>query len=568
MKNKIIIAALILGTGIALTGCATKKSLDEENEKYSSVDREVEELEAGANTNPFQLNPKVQRTKGFYLSSKPRKEVDHAWLRSIPYSSTKIDSISGKEVLRSFSREGINITSAVPLGDYTYSGYRIEKTNALNALRIMLWSMGLDFKVDDEERLVTILPMSSHTYSLNLPHRISAFAVGDELEADDASSGGEGEDETSSIPKLIQGNGLAVSNDFWGNLEAEIKGRCKQMMPIVKDSGVSEQSMSRLQQSSSGSGDEDKLYKSVSVCQLTINPTTGSVSIQAPHWLRADFDAYFEKLQNEVNASLVFEGRLILVSSTEEESRGLDLRSFVEFASEEYGLFFSNNALGGVSFTPSGAIPGDAIAGPMLGVVDNDGLSRIFNGYLSSLGKVSIVQKPLIRTTSGVAGEFIRASEVYYTTVNQNAVADDNGAQVATSNELQTKETGTFFRIFPTYDGETGLVRSQMSLQHKLQTGSAKQNYYLSSGGSTQAITVEIPIVSTIDYSGELVMEDGETIIVGGQVENNGQYSDEGITKLKDSFLGGLFGFSNESEKVLTYYIVLTAKVVKHDRRS
>src|SRR5690606_10346366 len=87
---------------------------------------------------------------------------------------------------------------------------------------------------------------------------------------------------------------------------------------------------------------------------FSVNPSTGAVTVQAPHWVMDDIDKYLTNVKSDHGVTMVFEGMLILVNSSREKSEGLDLQAFASFANGELGMVVNNNALGGVTVSTPG----------------------------------------------------------------------------------------------------------------------------------------------------------------------------------------------------------------------
>src|SRR5690606_32903544 len=97
-----------------------------------------------------------------------------------------------------------------------------------------------------------------------------------------------------------------------------------------------------------GVGGND-LYIEKQVGNFSLNPETGAVTVQAPSWILRDLDAYLKGVQEKYNTEITFIGEVLLVTSTDQESEGVDLAGFASWAAGRYGAVISNNALGGIT---------------------------------------------------------------------------------------------------------------------------------------------------------------------------------------------------------------------------
>jgi len=396
--------------------------------------------------------------------------------------------------------------------------------------------------------------------------------------------------------QLSNGNtnytGVSSADNFWQSLANELNRRLSVMVPSSRaqqarqmESGLpplpalpgvngptqapfmpTMPQVAALPTSTNGSSTE--LYVSKQVGTYALNPETGAITVQAPHWILNDLNQYMKRVQEMYNTELTFTGELVLVTSNRDDSEGFDIQSFAKFANGRYGAVVSNNGLGGVtvSFPGSGLIPSVAagaqtVSGGLLGIVSKlDGV-QIFNAYLEDLGKVAVLQRPVLTTNSGVPGEFEKITPKYYNLVSQQAASAGTGSAVqATTNTLVQKDFGTQLRINPRYDFSTGLIRAQISMKNVIPAGSQTIPQTINTGSGSQTVLSTIPLDTRLNISGEALMRDGDLIIVGGQTEDSQQTSENGLPT-SGAPISGVFGRKNATTNRGTYYFALQVKV-------
>ena len=310
---------------------------------------------------------------------------------------------------------------------------------------------------------------------------------------------------------------------------------------------------------------------------FALNPETGAVTIRAPRWLLSGFDDYLKRIEDQYNTEVQFEGEIVNVSTTGDSLEGLDIAAFAKFA-HGYGLVVTNNPLGGVTVTPpvAGTSPISAVAGaaaagsalssamPMIGAINAANTLQVFNAYMSSVGHVHVVQRPMIITNSGVPGEFRKMDRQYYNNPQQTTASGVSGAAVGTQNVQVPIDTGVDMRIYPHYDVSQKLVRAQISLTELLQTGTQDSTQYLTTGTTVETIPTQIPLITEQKYSGEALLRDGDLIIIGGQVSENNSVTQSGITGFMDiPYLGVMLGRKETKKQYSTYYFALQVHVRK-----
>lgn len=562
--------------------------------RHKELEERVNQLEISEKANSSVSSSQAIVDSNIRIPVSAIKAQDSEWLKKFKISLKISRPVPLSELIKAISKQGINITSELPLDRFTYSGMSISNSDAEAALRVLLSTTGLDYSVDGTRKIVTIKPVASKTWYMNLGNRKANFATtgvastssGSGTSASSSSSGGVA-GPSSQVSASTGTTNVQSQDDFWASLKTELDTRIKVMMPEFKvtpvesDSGLIQGVVTPPTGTPAGapvaqsqSQDSSNLYVSRTVGQYSINPETGAITVQAPHWVLTDLDSYFKRIQDMYNTDITFEGELITLTVDNVNNEGLDLSAFAKLTSR-WGFYANSNPLGGITVTPGSGgsnIPtlsagkGSSVSSVLAGITSpKDGLS-LFNAYLASIGKLNITQKPVISTTSGVPGDFKRTVTKYFNTVSQTSAQGGAGsAAVATQNNLQSVELGTVLRVNPKLDISTGLIRAQIVLVQTTQSGVQNVQQSLTSGNSLTQVTTPIPVISNILYSGEALLKDGDTIIMGGQTEDATQVDRDGIpfAAERDGFLARLFSNKNVSTNHNVFYFALKVTVKK-----
>lgn len=607
---------------VLLNGCSSlskdvRDNIDEEQKKSKK-----------AFSTPVQIaaSSRVSEVKGKIMPVTAVTNKTSEWLKIIQVE-LKIDNpTSLTAVVEKLSAQGLNIVSDLPLNSYTYTG-RVTRTNADAALKAILGSVGLDYQADDAHKLVMIKPMATRSWFLNIGNRRSSYSSDGSVQASSGTSMSSSSGNSASGPTGTGGatgnptgssatsgstsgsitqssgtaqsggsTGVASADDFWSSLANELKNRLSVLMPRgtassqpgpypqpgmsvgimppIPYAGIGMQQPMPQMPGTGGISDQSGtgLYVSRQIGTYSLNPETGAITVQAPHWILDDLDAYIKRVQEMYNTDITFAGELVLVTSNRTNSEGFDLSAFAAWAGGKYAAAVSNNALGGITLSlpggssaPSVTAGGQAVGGPLIGLqyqATGDTM-KVFNAYLSEIGKVSVIQRPLITTTSGVPGVFSKKYTDYYNTVSQQAAAGGTGsAATATQNTLVPVELGTELRINPRIDISTGLIRAQLTLNQSIQSGTKNVLQTITFGNNTSAVNTPIPLVTRQNLSGEILLRDGDLIVVGGQTEDNLSADENGLPG-KDGPMGELFGVKKAVRGAQTYYFALRVSVSK-----
>lgn len=602
MKFKLTASALVAAT--LLQGCGTTVSEVKAGIEQQGVERKVR-LET-----PVQIIAPAARVRDVNQVMIPvtvsRSARKGAWLKQITVKLDIRTAVPFTAVVDQLTAQGINIASDLPMDSYTFSG-RVNSTDGETALKIVLGSVGLDYQLDDRRKLVTITPLASKTWFMNIGNRKSTYTSGNQNASAGGSPAAATSSSTSNSPTAAAVSAVAAAtsntptttasfvggDDFWSSIGTELKARLSVMMPrsmagqgatattgptpivpgMTGRPPVQTMAPGMVGMPSNGQA-QNELYVPRVVGTYSLNPETGAVTVQAPHWLLADLDTYMKRVQEMYNTDISFSGELVLVTSNKDNSEGIDLSAFSRWASGTHGAAISNNALGGVTISlPSNNVAGAAItagaqtvAGPLLGLTFGDGGNNtlnIFNAYMSAHGDVSVIQRPLLTTTPGAPGAFTEEFTTYYNTVTQEAVSSATGAtSMATKNVLVPVQQGTDLQINPQIDISTGMIRAHISLKQALQSGTQPVVQTITTGNSSSPVNTNIPLIKKNSQAGEILLRDGDLIVLGGQTKLN-QSTDENGLPGQDGPLGGIFGVKKSSRGTQTYYFAMRVTVNK-----
>lgn len=542
---------------------------------------------------------------------------EHQWLKDKRVSlifNKDGKPVSAAALAQALKAKGINVMPTLPLEGYTYNGYGVTNVDGESALRLLFGPMGLDYDINDEGQYVAIVPNRARTFYLKFGDKKTKYKSGTMSgnvgSGDGSSSSGSNSSTSSSSGNGGQGGGIAggvetgldtgegeisIESSFWKDLRDELDAMLTQCVPNAVAPVITTSSampafpadMSGMpigmQQmpmqpapipavAGAGAGSSN-LCSPQKVGNYSLNPSTGAVTIQAPHWVIDPIEKYLQNVKKDNEVTMLYEGMLIAVSTTKEKSEGVDIQGFASFASGKLGLVVNNNALGGVTVSPAlpGSPPvvtpgGDTVGNTFLGIQKLTGNpAQAFLAYLEANSEFTVKQKPRVAATNGVPGEFAQYDSLYYNQIIQSAASGGTGgALVGTTNQLVQFKVGTLLRIVPYYDATTGYVRSPITFSQSVQTGSYDTTQYITgSDGETTQVPSRIPLIRDSNYAGEVLMKDGDMIILGGQVSESSESSGSGLPGYNavGNVISGLMGQKTHKNMVSTYYLALTLKI-------
>jgi general secretion pathway protein D len=177
------------------------------------------------------------------------------------------------------------------------------------------------------------------------------------------------------------------------------------------------------------------------------------------------------------------------------------------------------------------------------GSIDVDATLSAF----AAKGNVRILARPVIQAQNNQEATINVGTEVPFVQASQSLPTNSGGAF---NQIIQYRNVGTILAITPTINPD-GYVNMAIS-----QTVS----------NATNEVQFNAPVISTREAVTQLLAKDGQTIAIGGLIDNQTSKRRGGIPFLKDiPLIGWLFGSTTESETQNELFLFLTPHVVMND---
>ncbi len=166
---------------------------------------------------------------------------------------------------------------------------------------------------------------------------------------------------------------------------------------------------------------------------------------------------------------------------------------------------------------------------------------------LSSTGNVRILSRPLIQAQNNQEARILVGSERPFIQSSFTGVGTGGVAQEV----VQYRDVGTSLTILPTIN-EDGYVN--LLLTQEVSSATAETQF-------------GAPVISTREATTQILARTGQTVVIGGLVDQQTEESRTGIPILKDiPVLGWLFGTTRESVINSELFLFLTPYVVASDQ--
>jgi general secretion pathway protein D len=188
---------------------------------------------------------------------------------------------------------------------------------------------------------------------------------------------------------------------------------------------------------------------------------------------------------------------------------------------------------------------------------DSSGQVRLAIEADATLGKAKILSAPQIlvadnREARIQVGTQIPIATSTTTTPNSTVATGSTLIPInTTTSTIQYKDVGTILKVKPQIN-DSGLISLEMSQE-------------VSSASTQQVLGTDQFVISKNEVSTNLVAQDGETIVIGGLVNETDSNSRDGIPGLsRIPLLGYLFGKTTDAKQRQELIILLTPRVVRN----
>ena len=209
---------------------------------------------------------------------------------------------------------------------------------------------------------------------------------------------------------------------------------------------------------------------------------------------------------------------------------GASLNSNVGFNPTQ--LLTTAGQIAGSTTDPTGFT--SAAGGAKFGFVSNNVTG--FIQALETIGSTKILASPRILVLNKQRAEIQLGSRLGFQTFSQNFTS--------TIQQVQFLNTGTLLRIRP-FISEDGMVRMELHPER-----------------SSGSVTNNIPNQQTAELTTNVMVPDGATLVIGGLMEDEDDYSIQGLPGLaRLPLLGYLFGYRQKTEGRRELVVLLTPHI-------
>lgn len=336
-------------------------------------------------------------------------------------------------------------------------------------------------------------------------------------------------------------------HDFWQRLEANIKRLTHSGANTLPHQPLTDVPI------------ENSANPSSKSSNVVMNPETGSISVYANQKQHQAVKQYITMITKRAQRQVLIEATVVEVILNDDYQSGIDW----SFAKQN--LF---GGMGGVAvnlpFTNRGVSNSLSVAttGPTgaIGALQTGATSLLANlSFLEEFGDSKVLSSPKIMAINNQTALLKVVENLVYFTVDVDTTTGDNTSNTTYETEVNTVPVGFTMSVTP-FVSDTGEVTLNIR-----PTISRLVDQVKDPNPQLAAMGVEslIPVIQEKEMSSVLKLQDRQTAIIGGLIEDTQANSQSGVPGLNDlPFLGGLFSKKNETKRKSELVIFIRPVVV------
>jgi general secretion pathway protein D len=222
--------------------------------------------------------------------------------------------------------------------------------------------------------------------------------------------------------------------------------------------------------------------------------------------------------------------------------KSLSIGTDIELGETTVSKTVGTTATGSTSGTTDAGLGDFALKVMRIGGVNLDATLRAVAGK----GNVSIVSRPVVLTANNQEAEIVVGSQRPFVQVSRSLPTD----AAVRDQVVQYKDVGTKLTVRPSIS-----VDGSVELEVKQEVSSA-----------TTETAFNAPVISTRSVQTQLLIRDGQTVVLGGLTDKQKEVQTRGVPFLSSiPLIGGLFGRVTRQTTSTELFIFLTPRVIRSD---
>jgi MSHA biogenesis protein MshL len=286
---------------------------------------------------------------------------------------------------------------------------------------------------------------------------------------------------------------------------------------------------------------------------LTLSPASGLITVTATDDKLADVQTYIESFESSVLRQVLIEAKIVEVQLTKELQYGIDWSVVTKAGNKTIGV--ADNSGGTL---PTGTTSTTGQTGKVSFSLAG-GATQV-NAVLTALatqGDVTVLSDARTSALNNQRAVFdVTTDEVFFADIRQPLIGPNGGViQLSDQIQAQTIAVGIVLDVLPQISSQNVLT---MNIRPVVTSLDRVETFTGADGTSAR-----FPVVSRREGDTMARVRNGETIVIGGLMQNQRTRNVSGVPVLKDiPLLGKLFTHVDDVDKRVELVVFLTPTVI------
>lgn len=295
--------------------------------------------------------------------------------------------------------------------------------------------------------------------------------------------------------------------------------------------------------------------------RFSINRQAGIVSVFAPQRLHRKIAVYLDDLKRSVTSQVLIEAKVLEVSLNDEFSAGIDWSTF--------GMSGKNGSPLNFSASESGLVRGilEAATGPVtnLSATASVGDFTAVIDAVSRFGTVHALASPRITVLNNQSAVLNVAQNQVYFEIKITNTTQDNVTQTNVDSEIRNVPEGVIINVQPSIDLEDQKISMAVRPTVTRITGFVNDPAVaFASAGLAEPIESQIPVVNVQEFDSIIQMNNSQTIVMGGLIQDRTVSEQNGVPVLGEvPLVGALFRNQQDQIEKTELVVLLKATIVE-----
>lgn len=281
--------------------------------------------------------------------------------------------------------------------------------------------------------------------------------------------------------------------------------------------------------------------------KFSLNKQAGLISVYATDRQHQEIEKYLDLLKKSVTAQVLIEAKVLEVSLNDEFSTGINWSS-LDLPGGEFSIGYG---MSGTSSPRPSFVPTPDPAVNFRLVYDGNDVSSLVDA-ISRFGTVHALASPRLTVLNNQSAVLNVANNLVYFELNVDVTTDNGVTQTNVDSNIRNVPEGVLINVQPSIDLDTGTV--SMAVRPTITRVVDYVNdpavaFLVANNNLDSSIASQIPVVNVQEMDSVVRLHSGETIVMGGLMQDRTESTQTGVPVLSELPLAGAL-FRNQGDKV------------------